>query len=756
MVQGETADKALALKDSRVRFSVSGVITRVKLTQVYENDGPRTLEAQYIFPLSTGAAVHGMRLRIGERIIVAKIKDKDKAAKAYRKAKSKGKQTGLLEQHRPNVVQMRVANIRPGDKIEVEIDYTELMSPTEGIYKLVVPGVVEPRYTGESTRSEAWTANPHVSGAQSIPLKWHLSGEIHAGLSISSLGCSTHVISPRFIDTHNVGIDVSDEQGGDRDFVLKYRLGGAGIETGLLLFSGEKEQFFLLTVAPPLRVAPTQIVAREYVFVVDVSGSMGGFPIATAKRLMQQLVKGLRPQDRFNVVMFAGGSRVMSPQSVAPTAAHLTRAEKLVEGMRGGGGTNLLSALKKSLELPRAEHMSTSFVVITDGFVSVDREALELISNRLNTANLFTFGIGRSVNRHLIETLARAGQGEAFVVLNAQEAKSHADRFRKYIEQPVLTDIKVSFDGFDVLDIEPGHYPDLFASRPIIIFGKYKGQPSGRITITGQGGPGRFINTTMVHRTKPSDDLGALGHLWARSRVRRLSDLDGFGGTLKYTNEIRGLGLKYGLLTQFTSFVAISNDRAGAMLDPNRQGTEIDAVMGGLRGANLGVRNYRTRGRRGVANSGLLGAMAGGAGARGLGGLGARGVGHGGGGGEGVGYGKMSLKSSVSRGATSSGVVIGGALDRNVIQRVIRQHQRRLRSAYETALKSNPSLSGKVVFELHINAQGRVAHAKLVTDTLKDPALSKALLRILRRLKFPKPQGGGMMVIKYPLVFRPG
>ncbi len=760
LVQGNSRVDALSLKDSRVRFSVSGVITRVKLTQVYENHGSHSIEAMYIFPISTGAAVHGMRLRIGDRVIEAQIKEKAAAAKAYAKAKAQGKQAGLLEQHRPNVVQMHVANIRPGDKIEVQVDYTELMSPTEGVYELVIPAVVQPRYTGEATRSEAWTANPHVSGLQSLPLKWHLSGEIHAGLSVTSLRSGTHSISPRFIDTHDVGIEVA-EDGADRDFVLHYRLGGKGIETGLMLYPGEEEQFFLLTVAPPLRVAPTQIVAREYVFVVDVSGSMGGFPIATAKKLMQQLVKRLGPQDRFNVVLFAGGSEVMAQQSVAPTAANLTRAENLIAGMRGGGGTNLLSALKRSLKLPRSEHISTSFVVITDGFVSIEREAVELVSNELNTANLFAFGIGRSVNRNLIETLARAGQGEAFVVLSPQQAKPAAKRFRKYIEQPVLTNVQVAFDGFDVLDVEPGNYPDLFASRPVTIFGKYKGQPSGRITITGRNGTGRFVNTTVVQNTQASDDLKALGHLWARHRVRRLSDLDGFGGTAQHTETITQLGLKYGLLTQFTSFVAIANSKVTSMLPgngalrnldvfgPSGLGSALSTNMGGLRGVEMG-----DAGGAGVL--GVLGSVGNSAPpafkARGasVNGLGSTGTGRGRGG---IGYGKMILKPGQVK---SSGPVMGGPLDRNIIQQVIRQHRRRLQRAYENTLKSKPGLSGKVVFELRINAQGRVIHAKLTSDTLNDPMLAKALLRILRGLKFPKPKGGGTVIIKYPLIFRPG
>ncbi|MCA9553282.1 MAG: VWA domain-containing protein, partial [Myxococcales bacterium] len=467
-----TAVEQFPLTESRVRFEVNGVITRVRLFQTYENHGAEPIEAVYVFPASTGAAVHGMRMKIGERVLEARVDKKAAAEATYREARDDGRHAGLLTQERENVFTMRVANIRPQDKVEVEVDYTEHMRPTDGTYELVVPGVVGPRFTGEAKAAEEWTANPHVSASHPALFKWSASGHIRAGLPVAALSSPSHTLSPRFLDAHAVGIEVTDEDGADRDFVLRYKLGGPGIETGLLLFPGQDEQFFLLTVAPPKRVAADQIVPREYVFIVDVSGSMGGFPIRTAQELLQNLVKGLRPQDRFNVVLFAGGSTVMAAQSVPANPANLAQAERTIAQLHGSGGTELLSALKTALGLPRAEGMSTSFVLITDGYVNVEREALELVSSRLDEANLFTFGIGSSVNRALIEGLARAGLGEPFVVLNPSEAEPKSQAFLRYIEQPVLTDVKVSFDGFDVYDVEPPATPDLFASRPVVVFGK--------------------------------------------------------------------------------------------------------------------------------------------------------------------------------------------------------------------------------------------------------------------------------------------
>ncbi len=730
MLSGARDGPGLGLVDTRTRFSVAGVITRVQLTQVYENRGAEPLEALYVFPLSTGAAVHGMRMRIGDRVLEAKIAEKQEAKRRYRRAKRNGKQAGLLEQHRPNVVQMHVANIRPGDRIEVEVDYTELMTPTDGIYELVIPAVVGPRYTQESSSHEAWTSNPYASNVRPSGPKWHMSGKLRAGLEIAALSSPSHTISPRFIDRQGVSVQVNEDKG-DRDFILKYRLGGAQIETGLLLYPGDEEKFFLLTVAPPKRVAAAQVVPREYVFIVDVSGSMGGFPIETARKLMRDLVNKLRPEDRFNVVLFAGDSTVLSPESIAATPQALQRAETLVGGMRGGGGTNLLAALQRSLKLPRSENLATSFVLITDGYVSVEREALHLMANHLGTANFFTFGIGKSVNRHLIETLARAGMGSPFVVLNAQQAPDAAERFVRYVEQPVLTDIKVSFDGFDVAQVEPKNAPDLFASRPVTIFGRYHGQPSGTITVQGRAGRQSFVHTVPVGAEAASDDLGALAHLWARHRVRRLSDLDASGGAPQHAAQITSLGLKYGLLTAFTSFVAVGDE----------------VVLHGGEGA-------RTQ----AESSGILGALKGSAGgaALGVGGLGTRGSGAGGGAmGYGRGKGALGLASNSVPKVVSGQPVIMGSISRASIQRVIKRERRAMQALYEAALKRSPKLRGKIVLKLHINADGRVTKASVSEDGIGDPRLAAGLIRLARRLRFPKPPGGGSVVINYPVVFRP-
>jgi Ca-activated chloride channel family protein len=357
---------------------------------------------------------------------------------------------------------------------------------------------------------------------------------------------------------------------GNRDFILDYQLAGKTIESGVLLSQGTEENFFLAMIEPPARVATTEIVPREYIFIVDISGSMHGFPLETAKALLRKLVGNLKPTDTFNVMLFAGDNSILAPQSMPATRENIERAIAVINRQRGGGSTELLPAMRRALALPRDDGRARSFVVVTDGYITVEREAFDLVQNNLNNANVFSFGIGSSVNRHLMEGLARAGQGEAFIVTNSSQANETAERFRRYIESPVWTHLKLKIDGFDAYDLEPASLPDLFASRPIVVMGKWRGAPKGTITVEGYAGNGLTSRSVQVGADRISADSSALRYLWARSRIDKLTDTIRLYGNSNddAVNTITALGLKYNLLTDYTSFIAIDQ------VVRNRQGSD--------------------------------------------------------------------------------------------------------------------------------------------------------------------------------------
>ncbi len=556
----------LPLKSTSAEVNISGIIADVQVSQVYRNEGKKALEAIYVFPASTRAAVYGMKMTVGERVIEAKISKREDARKEYEQAKQRGKSASLLEQQRPNVFQMNVANILPGDEIKVELKYTELLVPTDQVYEFMYPTVVGPRYSNQpeatAPPSERWVQNPYLRHGEVSNYKLDIAVRIAAGMPIRDVSCPSHKVSANYDGPSlaTVKLDPSEAHGGNRDYILRYRLDGDRVQSGLLLYEGEKENFFLLMTQPPKRVRPKEIPGREYIFIVDVSGSMYGFPLEISKKLLRNLIGNLRPTDKFNVLLFSGGSSVMAEESVPATEENIQRAIHLIDRQKGGGGTELLSALGRALNLSKPENHSRTIVIATDGYVTVEEEVFDLMRKHLGDANMFPFGIGTAVNRHIIEGMAGVGMGEPFVITKPEEAPVQAERFRKMIQSPVLTQVNVDFKGFGAYDVEPLAVPDVFSDRPIIVFGKWRGQSKGRITLNGISGNGSYREDIEVQRVKSLKSNSALRYLWARHRITMLSDYNKLRSNEKRVKEVTELGLAYNLLTAYTSFIAVDTE----------------------------------------------------------------------------------------------------------------------------------------------------------------------------------------------------
>lgn len=550
----------MPLERTRADIRVAGVIADVVVTQTYRNDGDRTIDARYVFPASTRAAVYGMKMKIGERVIEARIKEREAARVEYEEARRQGKTASLLEQDRPNVFLMRVANILPGDRIDVELRYTELLVPTEGTYELVYPQVAGPRYVSGRVAHgshDRFTATPYTHEGAPPAYAFGVHVSLAAGMPIHAIDSPSHEIATAWGAGHttaSVDLDASAPDAGQKDFVLRYQLAGGDLASGVLTFQGASENFFLMMVQPPRRPAPEAIVPRDYVFIVDVSGSMTGFPLDTTKTLMRELLGRLRPTDTFDIELFSGASVTYAPRSVPATKANIDDAIAFLGRTAAGGGTELLPALRAGMKLPAPAGASRSFIVITDGYIAEEPAVFDHIRDHLGEANVFAFGIGSAVNRHLIEGIAKAGQGEPFIVLDERTAAAAAARLRSYVEQPVLTHLAVAFDGFGAYDVQPKVLPDVFAERPVIVLGKYKGTPAGTITLTGESGRGRFVSTLDASAAKPDAGNAALAQLWARTKISELSD---FYNEDRNRDAVVALGLQYNLLTRFTSFIAV-------------------------------------------------------------------------------------------------------------------------------------------------------------------------------------------------------
>ena len=554
-----TKDAVIPLKASKTDVQISGTIAHVRVTQVYQNKGTQAIEAKYVFPLSTQAAVHKMQMTIGDRIVNAKIFEREEAQKVYQTALSEGKRAAKLDQDRPNVFQMNVGNIMPKDEITIDIYYTEMLVPVNGEYQFVAPAVVGPRFMGESSKHVESFNMPYTAKGVSETFDFDIIVAINAGMIIQNISSSSHKVNVNYPDakTAEIFLSKSNENPSNRDFILNYNLRGNKIQSGLLLYEHEDENFFTYQMEPTKRVVFEDIPSREYLFIVDVSGSMNGYPLDVSKELMRNLLCNLRLTDTFNVQLFASSSTVFSPVPVETNEQNIEAAIRFLSEGQGGGGTQLLNALHEAYKLPRKDLSSArSMVVITDGYVSIEKEAFELIKNNLDQANVFTFGIGSSVNRYLIEGMAKVSNSESFVATSKTEAHEVAKNFQEYIATPLLTQVKIESEGFEMYDIAPSSIPDVFAARPVVVHGKYRGKAKGKIVVTGFQGKKKFRQEYKVSDGHLSKANKALRYLWARKKIAELDDYKKlFNEDVK--DNVVALGLKYNLATNYTSFVAV-------------------------------------------------------------------------------------------------------------------------------------------------------------------------------------------------------
>lgn len=584
------------LRSTDVAANINGMIAEIYVTQTYTNTGDTPINARYVFPTATGVAVHGMKMRIGNELITAQIKEKEEAKAEYNEAKSEGKSASLMEQKRPNVFTMDVANIMPGDVVSIELHYTQLITPEDGTYEFVFPTVVGPRYSAPTVSStvsggdsvsdndDDWIASPYLMDGATPPGDYNIVVNLSTGVPISEVKCKTHAVVIEKPNASNAQITLAnpDDYAGNRDFILKYKLSGENIQSGLLLTSGQagdgstdNENFFMLTIQPPERYEPEDIVPREYIFVLDISGSMSGYPLDTAKDLIRDLVSSLDEEDTFNLILFASDITQFSRKSLPASEKNVKLAMDLIDWAKGGGGTSLLPALETATSIPEQEGYARSIVIITDGYVSNDREIIDYIGENMQDASFFSFGIGSSVNDYLIKQIAGCGLGESFVVTDSEDAADAVQRFRTYIEAPLLTDISISFDGFGAYDVEPSVPSILYAEQPIVLFGKWMGNPYGTITISGKAGDQNYIQEIPIGNVTIDKESEAIRYLWARTHLDRVAGYGSVRNDASVKEEIVQLGLEYNLITPYTSFIAVSE----IIRNTDEESTDVDQAL---------------------------------------------------------------------------------------------------------------------------------------------------------------------------------
>ncbi len=565
------------LKHTDVRVEITGFLSRVNVTQEFENPFKEKIEAVYVFPLPANAAVDDMTMVVGERTVRGKILRREEAQAVYDAAKSNGQVASLLNQERPNIFTQSVANIMPGENVKITISYVETLKYEAGSYEFSFPMVVGPRYMPGAAIGQKGTGRSpdttQVPDASNISPKFTPAGMrtghdismeimLDAGVPLADIKGKSHEVELERLNAHSAHIRLkSGAMIPNKDFVLRYDVAGKNIQDALLAHRSDKGGYFTLILQPPDRVTAADVTPKELVFVLDTSGSMSGFPIEKAKETMKLALDGLYPADTFNLITFAGDTRVLFPLPVAATPANLKKAQAFLAASSGSGGTEMMEAIRASLDATDSQDHVRIVCFMTDGYVGNEMEIISEVQKHPN-ARVFGFGIGSSVNRFLLDKMSEYGRGEVEYVALNDDGSAAARRFHERVRNPLLTDITVDWNGLPVSDVYPQRIPDLFGAKPVILTGRYTGAGRGIIRLKGKMSGHDFVREIAVDFPEAEAQHNVLSSLWARQRIDDLMSKDYKGaqrGEMKpeLKETIANLGLEYRLMTQFTSFVAV-------------------------------------------------------------------------------------------------------------------------------------------------------------------------------------------------------
>jgi Ca-activated chloride channel family protein len=713
---GETLD--VPLEHTDVKLRVVGPLCDVTVEQRFHNPYAHKIDAVYLFPLPTGAAVNQLEIESGGRLIHGTIALREEARRKYVAAQQNGQIAALLTEERPNLFTQNVANLEPDARVVVRLHYVQSLEYDDGGYQLVFPMVAGPRYVPKSSRSEAIqpaVLPPGVRSSHEISLRV----DLEPGLPLESLESPSHHIVTR---GQKVELAPGDTLP-NKDFILRWQV--AGTQPQLALFAhrdGDEGSFFLMA-QPPRHPSDGEIAPRELIFVVDTSSSMAGRPLDKARELVRRSLGALRGDDTFQIVRFDDDASALGPRMLASKPRNMDYALKWLDALPAAGGTEMMGGLHAALALPHDPARLRIVILLTDGYLGNEDEVLALAARDLGQARLFCFGVGTAVNRYLLEELAQLGHGAAAVVRPDEDSTRAIERFHARIGTPLLTDVKVDWGGLAVEDVTPP--ADLFAGQPLVMTGHYRAGGSATVTVQARqaGRDVRFPLAVTLPERDPSRPTVPL--LWARARVAQLERRLLRGEDAIVSGELRALALKHRLLTRYTAFVAVDESS-------HTHGSSTLVKVPVLVPEGLGE----------IRHGSVYGVAAGG------------GYGYGAGGLAGSSYGMVAHQSSPPLVLTAD-IVVRGGLDKSLIRRVIHFHLNEVKFCYEKELLQNPRLAGRVELKLVSDGTGNVTSAAISASTLGNAAVESCIAAAARRWTFPAVQGGGIVQVSYPFVFQP-
>ena len=577
------------LRHTDVQANVRGYLATVDLRQQFHNPYAEKIEAIYVFPLPDDAAVREFVLVIGDRQIRGIVREKEEARRIYHAARAQGHRAALLDQARPNVFEQAIANIEPGKSIDVMLRYFHTLAYGQDGYEFVFPMVVGPRYNPTAWQQDAFggdgspapaslgqqgigavpAGSPPGTSGQPTEVAYlppevqtasalSLTVDVDAGLALQSVSSPSHEIAVESPAPSRAKVKLA---GGttipNRDFVLRLLPAGNGCSTTLLTHTDASGGYLTMLVHPPAELGDLPRRPMELIFVVDCSGSMKGAPLGQCQAAVEMALQQLGPADTFQLIRFGDTADCMAPAPLAATPANVARGLAHVRALQANGGTEMVSGMRAALDGARDAEKVRFVVFLTDGYIGNERDVFDVVRNNLRGARVFSLGVGSSVNRYLLEGMARLGRGAVGYLLHDEAPGRAVAQLFHRIGHPALTDLQVDWGGATVSEQFPRQLPDLFAGRPVVLTARFHGSAPANVRLRGRVGGG-VVELPVPQRASTEDDAtAALPAVWARRKIQSLSDYAEIEGHEGAPAEVRQLALTYGLVSAFTSYVAV-------------------------------------------------------------------------------------------------------------------------------------------------------------------------------------------------------
>ena len=763
VLSDSTEKLELPLTHTSVDAKVSGFLASVEVTQFFNNPMEETIEAVYVFPLPQNAAVDDMLMKIGDRTIKGVMKKRDEAREMYERAKAQGQTASLLEQERPNIFTQSIANILPGDSIQITIHYMQVLKYDYGQYEFVFPMVVGPRFIPGNTSGrsgEGWADDtdrvpdasritpPVLTPTQRSGHDIDLTLSVDAGVPIHKMRSVSHQIEMKREGKSKVEVTIaSNDTIPNKDFIFRYNVAGDKPETAMLTHHGENGGFFMLLVQPKANYALDEITPKEMIFVVDCSGSMSGQPIKRAKDAMKQCITGMNPKDSFQIIRFSESASAFSPKPLPNTPENITRALGFIEALQGQGGTHMLEGIKAALDYPHDPERMRIVFFMTDGYIGNENEILSAINKKLGNARLFSFGVGSSVNRFLLERMAEVGRGTVQYVRQDEDTKEAVTRFYERISKPYLTDISIDWNGLKVVDVYPQRIPDLFSAQPVIIHGRYKSAGKASITINGLIAGKKVKLPVNVELPTHEPAHKVLSTLWARTKIKDLMDQMYRGEKDDLVKEVTDIALKYKIISKYTSFVAVEEqirregDKIIKVVIPVEipDGVEYEGVFGEqAAGFSKSSSGYPMSSMAAVAPKARARVQ------------------------------PKFADISISREEECDEekvitvprvevridqVMVIGEIEEAEIIKKLKKFTLKIKAAFLKEVQVRSAQSGHIVVWCEVSGNGKIRDLKLKMNTVNSKSIEKQLVNLVKQTSFPAPRDGAKAFVTISFAF---